>query len=256
MAGKAIFCEKPLALTVAETQAVLADVERAGVLLQVGFMRRFDAAYRRARALIQEGQIGRPIMFRAIGRDAKCPPPGYADPSTSGGLIIDMAIHDFDLARWLMSSEVDRVSADGALLVCDELRQVNDIDNATINLRFASGALGNVEVSRTAQYGYDIRTEIVGSHGAVHVGSPSPASDGVMLLQPPSSADETPLPSRFGDAYFAQIQDFFECVRTERPPLVGGADALAATQIAEAATASVGTGRSVVVGTVAAAAHV
>ncbi len=155
-AGKAIFCEKPLALTLEETRTVLDAVAQANVPLQVGFMRRFDAAYQRAKTLIAEGRIGRPVTFKSIGRDPFCPRPEYADPAQSGGLIIDMAIHDFDLARWLMGSEVERVSAEGTLLVCEQLEQVGDIDNAVINLRFANNALGNVEVSRNAFYGYEI----------------------------------------------------------------------------------------------------
>ncbi len=129
-AGKAIFCEKPLALTLAETHAALDAVAQAHVPLQVGFMRRFDTGYQKAKALIDEGHIGRPVTFKSIGRDPFCPRREYADPVMSGGLIIDMAIHDFDLARWLMGSEVERVSAEGTLLVCKDLESVGDIDNA------------------------------------------------------------------------------------------------------------------------------
>jgi predicted dehydrogenase len=103
-AGKAVFCEKPLALSLERTRDALRAVERAGALLQVGFMRRFDPAYQRARDAIESGRIGRPLTFKAVGRDPVCPPLDYADPTRSGGLIVDMAIHDFDLARWLMSS--------------------------------------------------------------------------------------------------------------------------------------------------------
>src|SRR5437016_8174930 len=134
-AGKAIFCEKPLALTLEDTLSALEAVARAQVPLQVGFMRRFDAAYQKAEALIDSGQIGYPVTFKSIGRDPFCPKPEYADPAKSGGLILDMAIHDFDLARWLMGSEVERVAAEGTTLVCKVLASVGDIDNAVINLR-------------------------------------------------------------------------------------------------------------------------
>src|SRR6266704_2968710 len=170
-ASKAIFCEKPLALTLEENHRVLEAVARAQVPLQVGFMRRFDAAYQKAKALISDGRIGRPITFQSIGRDPFCPRREYADPALSGGLIIDMAIHDFDLARWLIGSEVVRVSAEGTLLICEQLKAVGDIDNAVINLSFANGALGNIEVSRNAFYGYDIRTEVLGSEGAIMIGN-------------------------------------------------------------------------------------
>jgi scyllo-inositol 2-dehydrogenase (NAD+) len=235
-AGRAIFCEKPLALTLKETQAALDAVARAQVPLQVGFMRRFDAAYLKAKTLITEGRIGRPLTFKSIGRDPFCPQREYADPTKSGGLIIDMAIHDFDLARWLMDSEVERVSAEGTLLVCEELKQVNDIDNAVINMRFANGSLGNVEVSRNAFYGYDIRTEVLGSEGAVTIGNHQ-HTPVVLLTRDGARHDLMPyLMERFGDAYRAQMQHFAHCVRTGQSPSVSGNDALAAFEIGVAAT--------------------
>jgi inositol 2-dehydrogenase len=235
-AGKAIFCEKPLALTLPETHAALRAVEQAGVPLQVGFMRRFDAGYQRARELIAGGQIGRPVTFKAVGRDPFCPRVEFADPARSGGLIVDMAIHDFDLARWLMDSEVARVSAEGTLMVCDTLREVGDIDNAVVNLRFTSGAIGNVEISRNAFYGYDIRTEVLGSEGAVQIGvyQHTPV---LLLTRDGAHHDIMPyLMERFGDAYNAQLQHFVDCLRSGRAPSPGGADALAALEIGVAAT--------------------
>ncbi|HMA38137.1 MAG TPA: inositol 2-dehydrogenase [Chloroflexia bacterium] len=237
-AGKAIFCEKPLALTLAATHAALAAVARAGVLLQVGFMRRFDPAYLRAKALIEQGQIGQPLTFKAVGRDPFCPDPRYADPAKSGGLILDMAIHDFDLARWLMGDEVTRVSTEGTLLVCDTLQAVGDIDNALVNLRFANGALGNVEVSRNACYGYDIRTEVLGSAGALNIGAYQ-HTPVLLLTRAGAQHDITPyLMERFGAAYQAQMQHFADCLREGRAPAVGGAAALAAFEIGVAATRS------------------
>ncbi len=235
-AGKAIFCEKPLALTLEEHHRVLGAIARARVPLQVGFMRRFDAAYQKAKAMIVEGRIGHPITFQSIGRDPFCPQREYADPASSGGLIVDMAIHDFDLARWLMGSEVERVSAEGALLVCEELAQVGDIDNAVITLRFASGALGTVEVSRNAFYGYDIRTEVLGSEGAITIGAHQ-LTPVVLLTRSGAQHDVVPyLMERFGDAYRAQMQHFVNCLRDGQLPSVGGADALAALEIGVAAT--------------------
>ena len=247
-ARKAIFSEKPLALSLAQTHAALAAIEHAGVVLQVGFMRRFDPAYRRAYAAIGAGQIGRPVTFKGVGRDPSCPPLEYANPASSGGLLVDMGIHDFDLARWMMSSEVERVSAEGTLLVCDELKALGDIDNAVINLRFANGAIGNIDLSRNARYGYDVRTEVLGSTGAVIVGGISePALDGVQLLAALApQSDQTPFfVRRFAAAYTAQIEHFVDCLEEGRQPAVGGQDALAAFEIAHAATLSAHTGRSV-----------
>lgn len=246
-AGKAIFCEKPLALTLAETHTALAAVERAGVPLQVGFMRRFDAAYQKAQALIAAGQIGEPVTFKAVSRDPFCPPCNYMDPAQNGGLILDMAIHDFDLARWLMGSEVERVTAEGTLLVCKDLAAGGDIDNALINLRFVSGALGNVEVSRNAFYGYDIRTEILGSEGAVMIGAHQ-HTPVVLLTRAGAQHDTVPyLMERFGEAYQAQLQHFVDCLRQGQAPAVGGAEALAACEIGVAATRACQTGQPVMI---------
>lgn len=249
-AGKAVFCEKPLALTLEETRSAIHAVSRAGVLLQVGFMRRFDSAYTKAKKIIESGQIGFPVTFKSIGRDPFCPQPAYADPAKSGGLILDMAIHDFDLARWLMGSEVERVSAEGTNLVCKVIEAVGDIDNAVINMRFASGALGNVEVSRNAFYGYDIRTEVLGSEGALMIGAQQ-HTPVLLLTRNGAQHDVTPyLMERFGDAYRAQLQHFIDCIRYGHTPQVGGAEALAAYEIGVAATRSYQTGQPVTLQTI------
>src|SRR5207248_11656025 len=130
---KASFCEQPLALTLEATRRVLDVVAEAQVPLQVGFMRRFDGAYKKAKALIDAGNIGRPVTFKSVGRDPFCPRPDYADPSQSGGLILDMAIHDFDLARWLMGSEVQRVTAERTLTVCEHVQPGGNMHDAERN---------------------------------------------------------------------------------------------------------------------------
>jgi inositol 2-dehydrogenase len=244
-AGKAIFCEKPLALTIEETQVALDAVAQAQVPLQVGFMRRFDTAYQEARALIADGRIGQPVTFKALSRDPFCPRREFSDPAKSGGLIMDMGIHDFDLARWLMGNEVERVSAEGSVLVCKDLAEVGDIDNAVVNLRFLNGALGNVEVSRNAFYGYDIRTEILGSEGALQIGRQQ-HTPLLLLTRAGAQYNVTPyLMERFGDAYRAQLQHFVQCLHEGRAPAVGGDDALAASTIAVAATRAYQTGQPV-----------
>jgi scyllo-inositol 2-dehydrogenase (NAD+) len=245
-AGKGVFCEKPLALTLRETRMMIEAVERARVPLQVGFMRRFDQAYRRAKAMIDDGQIGYPVTFKALSRDPFCPPRSYMDPATSGGLIMDMAIHDIDLAHWLMGSEVERVSAEGTTLVCEELASVGDIDNAVVNMRFTSGALGNIEASRNAFYGYDIRTEVLGSEGALLIGAHQ-HTPVLLLTRAGARYDVMPyLMERFGDAYRAQLQHFVDCLRTGEAPVVGGAEAYAACKVGIAATQSYHSGRPVV----------
>lgn len=242
-ARKPIFTEKPLALTMADCRAAVDAVTQAGVQLQVGFMRRFDAGYMEAQRRVAAGEIGTPIMFKGVGRDSACPRPHFADPKKSGGLIFDMAIHDLDLARWLMGSEVTQVSAMGELLVCDDLKPVGDVDNAVINFRYASGALGNVDTSRNAFYGYDIRHEILGSHGTIIVGSHQ--NTPMVFMKTRDDFDPLKIPDRFGPAYVGQLQHFIECVRAGTTPRVNGADGLAASAICIAATLAQHSGRTV-----------
>lgn len=237
-AGKAIFCEKPVALNLEDTDQMLAAVERSGVMLQVGFMRRFDDGYMAARKQIEAGAIGTPVTFKSIGRDPFCPDLEYARPSVSGGLILDMAIHDFDLGRWLMGDEVRRVYTEGGTLAFPQLNSVGDIDNAVINLLFRRGALGNVEVSRNALYGYDIRTEILGTEGGLNIGyyQQTPL---LILTKQGIQHDMVPyIIQRFGSAYLAQTIDFVERVQSGREPAVDGRDARAALAIGLAATRS------------------
>jgi len=237
-AGKAIFCEKPIALTLEDTDAMLASIYTNGVMFQAGFMRRFDTGYLAAKQRIEAGAIGKPVTFKSIGRDPFCPDLEYAKPSVSGGLILDMAIHDFDLGRWLMADEVKRVYTEGGTLAFPELDTVGDIDNAVVNMLFEGGALGNVEVSRNALYGYDIRTEILGTEGGVNVGyyQQTPL---LVLTRQGISHDMVPyILERFGDAYLAQSVDFVARVIDGRDPAVDGRDARAALEIGLAATQS------------------
>ena len=237
-AGKAIFCEKPIALSLKDTDDMIAAIDQHGVMFQAGFMRRFDRGYAAAKQKIEAGAIGKPVTFKSIGRDPFCPDLEYARPNVSGGLILDMAIHDFDLGRWLMDAEVQRVYTEGGTLAFPQLNTVGDIDNAVVNMRFENGSLGNVEVSRNAIYGYDIRTEILGTEGGINVGyyRQTPllvmTGDGIHYDMVPYIVE------RFGDAYRAQTADFVERVRNDRAPAVNARDARAALVIGLAATDS------------------
>lgn len=237
-AGKAIFCEKPTALTLAATDEMLAAVSQAGVLLQVGFMRRFDEGCAAAKRQLEAGVIGDPVAIRCIGRDAGRTSLEFANPAVSGGLILDMGIHDFDLIRWYMGSEVERVHTEVAALVYPELQTVGDVDYAMINLRLENGALGNVEVSRDAIYGYDIQCEIIGSKGTLKVGYMQ-YTPVVVITRAGVTHDIVPhFPQRFGAAYVRQIEHFVDCLTTGKQPMVTPADARAALQIGAAATLS------------------
>lgn len=237
-AGKAIFCEKPTALSLRETDIMLDAVDKARVPFQVGFMRRFDRAYVEAKRQIDAGVIGQPVTVRSVSRDPFRTSLEYANPAVSGGLIIDMGIHDFDVVRWLMGDDVTRVYTETAALVYPELTTVNDVDNAQIALRFSKGGIGNIEVSRTARYGYDIRAEVIGTEGALQVGY---LQETAVLTMTSAGVrhDVVPhFPQRFGPAYTAQVASFAESVREGKPPLVTAADARAALQSAIAATRS------------------
>lgn len=245
-AGKAIFVEKPTALTMAATDEMLGAVRKAGVLFQVGFMRRFDRAYATARQKIDAGLIGDPVVARSIGRDPFRTSLEYANPEVSGGLIVDMGIHDFDVIRWMMGDEVERVYTESASLVYPELLTVHDVDNAMISVRFARGGLGNVEVSRTAGYGYDIRATVVGSKATLEIGYLQETPVVLLSKEGGVSHDVVPhFPERFGPAYTAQITAFVECLRNGQPPKVTADDARAALQAAIAATVSQHEGRVV-----------
>lgn len=242
-ARKAIFCEKPTALTLAATDDMIDAVTKAGVAFQVGFMRRFDRAYVDAKRRIDGGEIGDPVMIRSIGRDPFRTSLEYADPVVSGGLITDMGIHDFDVLRWLTGDEVQRVYTETASLVYPELATVGDVDNAQISVRFVGGALGNVEVSRTAIYGYDIQCEVVGSKGTLKIGylQETPV---IVLNKEGVHHDVVPhFPQRFGRAYTAQIEHFVACLVYGTAPSVTAQDARAALQVCLAATLSQHEGR-------------
>ena len=235
--GKPIFCEKPISLTLDAAREMITAVERAGVFFQMAFQRRFDAGHLAAKRKIEEGAIGEPVMFTSISRDPHAPPIEFCDPKMSGGLITDMGIHDFDIARMYMG-EVRRVHAIGATLAYPEMKSVGDIDNAIIDLAFESGALGVVQLSRNAVFGYDIRGEIWGTKGSVQIGyyRQTPI---LMLTAEGVTHDAVPyFMERFENAYLAQIQNFVEHVQKELPPSITGADAEAALRISLAANIS------------------
>jgi inositol 2-dehydrogenase len=237
-AGKNIFSEKPLSQQLDACDLALAAVKKAGVKLQMGFMRRFDPPYAAAKQKIEEGLIGKPVMFKAISRDPKRTSLEFAKRENSGGMIVDMGVHDFDLARWLMSSEVTRVHSEGTCLAFPELKDVGDIDNVVINMRFASEAVGNIDISRNAVYGYDIRTEVLGTEGSLWIGymKQTPL---LVLNRQGVTHDVVPyFMERFGIAYAEEIREFVRHIVNNTEPTVTGADARAATAIGIAATVS------------------
>ncbi len=236
-AGKAIFCEKPISLLLTEAGEMLGVVESSGVFLQMGFQRRFDAGYLAAKARLEEGVIGDPVLLLSTSRDPFLPPLEFCDPRASGGLIVDMGIHDFDVARLYMG-EVKTVHAVGGVLAYPRLKSVGDIDNAVIDIVFESGAIGAVHLSRNAVYGYDIRAEIWGTKGSLQVGHYRQTPILVMTREGITHDAVPYFMERFESAYLAQIQDFVDNVLRARRRSVTGADAVAALRIGIAATTS------------------
>lgn len=235
-AGKAIFCEKPIALDLEMTDTALDAVAAAGVKLQIGFQRRFDRGYRRAKELIDAGQLGRLESIRDTMRDPALPPRDYL--ANCGGLFRDMTIHNFDAVRWLMGAEVTEVYAVGAALVDPVLAEFDDIDTSIVTLTFANGAIAVIDNSRRSGFGYDVRTEIFGSAGGIFVGyqRETPvvqlSGEGVCTDHVQGFLD------RFGDAYRDEMRAFIHCVATGQEPEVTGADARADLALAYAAETS------------------
>src|SRR4030095_9933779 len=167
--GKPIFCEKPLSINLNEAQAMLRVVNETNVFFQMGFMRRFDKGYVAAWNKIEEGAIGTPVLFKSSSRDPYRPSLEYLDPAHSGGLLVDCGIHDLALGRWFMG-DIASVYTIGGTLAYPEMKTIGDIDNAVTSLYFESGALGVIDLSRNGVYGYDIRTEILGTEGTLKIG--------------------------------------------------------------------------------------
>ncbi len=237
-AKKHILCEKPLTLTLEEADEVLDVVSRAGVFFQVGHMRRYDPGYAAARQRIEAGEIGEPVLFKSIGRDAAPPPPAYFECGLNGTLFLDSSVHEFDLARWLMADEVVEVHAFAAAKSLPELAKRGAYDSGVVNLRFAGGAIGNTESFMNAGYGYDIRTEIVGTKGALQVGYLGYTP--LVVLKPGVSSHDNVRHwlQRFADAYLREMADFVESVLAGRAPRVTAYDGRQAVAIALAAECS------------------
>ncbi len=245
--GKDIFCEKPIALTLEETDTALKVVEKTGVKFQLGFMRRFDSGYIEAKQRIERGEIGDPVLFKAISRDPQAPPLDYAKPAVSGDIFMDLSIHDFDLARWLIGSEVKRVYAERGVLVHRELKALDASDTCFANLLFENGAMGSIEGSRYAVYGYDVRAEVIGAKGAIIIGQYRYTP--VLLLNKNFigvTHDTVPwFLERFAQAYLDQVRDFVEAVYQDREAKVTAQDGKAALKVVLAAIRSCKEGKPI-----------
>jgi myo-inositol 2-dehydrogenase/D-chiro-inositol 1-dehydrogenase len=232
-AGKHIFCEKPIALDLADVDGTLAAVEKAGVKFQVGFNRRFDKSFKRVHDIVASGDIGRPCILRIASRDPEPPSVEYA--RTSGGMFLDMTIHDFDMARYQVG-EIEEVYAIGNVLVAPDYATIGDIDTNIVTLKFANGAIGEIDNSRQAVYGYDQRLEVFCSNG---VALAENESEKVAVKGNKDGYHSARLPyffmNRYAPCYVEEVRQFIACVRDDKPVPATGKDGRAAVVLGHAA---------------------
>ncbi len=222
-AGKHIFCEKPIAHSLKDIDRALAAVARAGVKLQIGFNRRFDANFARVRHAVVTGEIGSPRLLHIISRDPAPPPISYV--RVSGGMFLDMTIHDFDMARFLIGDEVEEIYTAGAVMVDPEIGAAGDLDTALIVLRFRNGVIGTIDNCRQAAYGYDQRVEILGAAGKIATENCYPNQAVVST----GKAVQKDLPlnffmDRYTESFGSELRAFVTAVREDRDTAVTGID--------------------------------
>lgn len=236
-AGKHIFCEKPISYDLAKIDEALAEVDKARVKLQIGFNRRFDPSFRKVHEMVTAGKIGEVHIVRITSRDPAPPPIEYV--KVSGGIFFDMTIHDFDMARYLTGSNVAEIFVAGAVRVDPKIGEAGDIDTAVVTLFFENGAIGTIDNSRKAVYGYDQRVEVFGSGGMVTALNNTPDShiysstEGVESAKPLHFFRE-----RYMESFIAEMKEFVTCVQNGTPPPVSGLDGRIPVIMAMAATKS------------------
>jgi myo-inositol 2-dehydrogenase/D-chiro-inositol 1-dehydrogenase len=236
-AGKHVFCEKPIDHSLSNIDRALQEVKRSGVKLQVGFNRRFDANFVRVHNAIVQGEIGTPHLMHIVSRDPGPPPLSYI--KTSGGIFLDMTIHDFDMARFLVGDEVESIYATGGVRVDPEIGRAGDLDTAVIVLQFKNGVIGTIDNSRKAAYGYDQRVEILGSKGAIATENCYPNQ----AILSTAAAIQRDLPlnffmERYTESFVSELRAFVQAVVLGQPVPVNGTDGRVAVVMALAARKS------------------
>jgi myo-inositol 2-dehydrogenase/D-chiro-inositol 1-dehydrogenase len=242
-AEKHIFCEKPLALELDKIDEALEAVEKSGVKLQVGFNRRFDKSFQKIHEMVCSGEIGRPCILRITSRDPDLPPMDYV--RVSGGIFLDMTIHDFDMARFQVG-DVEEVYAMGGVLIEPKLNELGDIDTNVVMLKFANGAVGTIDNSRKAVYGYDQRLEVFCSNGTAMAEN---EKENMAVKGSPDGFHSSRVPlffmNRYAACYVEEVRQFIECVRDDKPAPVNGQDGRAAVVLGYAAGKSLRENRPV-----------
>jgi myo-inositol 2-dehydrogenase/D-chiro-inositol 1-dehydrogenase len=222
-AGKHIFCEKPIAHSLAKIDMALAAVQQAGVKLQIGFNRRFDSNFARVRTAVVNGEIGSPRLLHIISRDPAPPPISYV--KVSGGIFLDMTIHDFDMARFLIGDEVEEIYTSAGVMVDPAIGAAGDLDTALIVLRFRNGVIGTIDNCRQAVYGYDQRVEILGSAGNIATENCYPNQATTSTAQ--NVRRDLPLNffmERYTESFATEVRSFVQSVAEDKPTAVTGID--------------------------------
>ena len=246
--GKHVFLEKPMAVSVDECRQIIAVVDKAGVKLQIGFMRRFDARFLEAKAMLDSGELGRVMVIKSTGRGPGLPPPWIYDVDSSNGILAEVNSHDFDSVRWLAGSDLTRVYAEADNFKCPDAKAQYPrfYDNAVVSLRFANGALGTIDGSCPCHYGYDARVEILCESGVLQIGSAQ--QHGLTRIGRDGTVTGKTVRSwrnLFQDAYVAELEHFIRCIGDDTPPRVTGHDGLKALEAVVAANRSIVEGRPV-----------
>lgn len=235
--GKHIFCEKPIGFDVKKIKEALDAVDKAGVKFQIGFNRRFDHNFKKVGELVKAGKIGQPHIIKVTSRDPQAPPIEYV--KVSGGMFVDMTIHDFDMVRFLSGSDVEEVYTNAAVLVDPLIGEAGDVDTAIISLKFKNGAIGVIDNSRSAAYGYDQRVEVFGSLGSVTISNDTDHSavlhteNGIISEKPKYFFLE-----RYKDSFVDEMREFFNAIINDTETPVTGLDGLKPVLIGMAARMS------------------
>ena len=236
-AGKHIFCEKPVDLTVAKIKKVIDAVDKAGVKLQIGFNRRYDHNFAQIKNLANEGRIGNLQTIKITSRDPE--PPAIAYVKVSGGIFLDMTVHDFDMARFI-GGEVEEVYANATVMVDPEIGKAGDVDTALVALKFKSGAIGVIDNCRKASYGYDQRLEVFGSKGQAAAANDTPTN--VSFIDENGNSSDKPLYfflERYMQSFTDEMTQFIDCVVNDKPTQTTVYDGLEALRLGLAAKKSV-----------------
>ena len=228
---KNIFCEKPIASSLQQAKTIAQEVEQSGIIFLTAFNRRFDPSFQKLKTELQAGKIGKLLHLLIISRDSELPPASYV--ANSGGLVLDMMIHDLDMALWILDEQVTQISAIGSNFFSEQIKNLGDIDSACVTLQTASGKIAQIINSRYSSYGYDQRIEAFGEKGKLLVGNQK-TTELQLATNKGFHTDKTKLffLERYQKAYYLEMQHFYDCVHKNKQPLISAQDGLQTLELA------------------------